>query len=252
MSNSLSDLERQRLVVENLGCIQAALRSLLPVHPSVCVDDLIGAGHLGLVRASLRYIPNDKTAFATFAYPRVRGEMKEILMATSRRLKQHEALPYLDVRDAADGDADVPEAHVDRDMDPERATLSRQVLAAAERLPPTERTIIKLHFFEDWSLADLARKLGVSKVTIGRYFTRALAGIREQLDDPHASWPRARPKRKTQFSPTFKAQIVRRVRQGDLSITRIARMTKVPATNIRAWLKRATPEQDSQGQLAAA
>jgi RNA polymerase sigma factor (sigma-70 family) len=252
MSNSLSDLERQRLVVENLGCVQAALRSLLPVHPSVCAADLVGAGHLGLVRASLRYIPNDKTAFATFAYPRVRGEMKEILMAASRRLKEHEALPHLDFQDTADGEPDLPEAHANREMDPERATLSRQVLAAAERLPATERMVIKLHFFEDRSLADLARDLGVSKVTIGRYFARAIAGIREQLDDPHASWPRETPKKKTQFSPTFKAQIVRRVRQGDLSISRIARMTKVPATNIRGWLKRDTLEQDSQGQFAAA
>jgi DNA-directed RNA polymerase specialized sigma24 family protein len=137
-------------------------------------------------------------------------------------------------------------------MDPEQAMLSRQVLAAVERLPATDRVIIKLHFFEDWSLVDLARHLGVSKVTIGRYFNRALASIRAQLEDPHASWPREKPKKKTQFSPAFKAQIVRRVRQGDLSITRVARMTKVPSTNIRAWLKRATPEQDSQGQLAAA
>src|SRR5512138_1429879 len=107
MSNSLSALERQRLVVENLGCVQAALRSLLPVHPSVCVDDLIGAGHLGLVRASLRYIPNDKTEFATFAYPRVRGEMKEILITASRRLKEHEALPHRHLQDSAYGEADM-------------------------------------------------------------------------------------------------------------------------------------------------
>lgn len=251
MSNSLSDLERQRLVVENLDCVQAAFRSLRAVHPSVSFDDLIGAGHLGLVRASLRYIPNDKTEFATFAYPRVLGEMKEILISASRRLKDHEALPDLDLQDAAD-EPDGLEAFETPEMDPERATLSRQVLAAVERLPETERMIIKLHFFEDWSLADLARDLGVSKVTMGRYFARALAGIREQLDDPHASWPQEKPRKKTHFSPTFKAQIVGRVRQGDLSISRIARMTKVPATNIRAWLKRATPEQESQAQLAAA
>jgi RNA polymerase sigma factor (sigma-70 family) len=252
MSNSLSDLERQRLVAENLGCVQAALRSLLPVHSSVCIDDLIGAGHLGLVRASLRYIPNDKTEFATFAYPRVRGEMKEILIAATRRLKEYERLPDLDLEDAEDVEPEVPEAFQTRDMDPERSTLCRQVIAAVERLPATERMVVKLHFFEDWSLTDLAKKLGVSKVTIGRYFSRALAGIREQLDDPHTSWPLEKPKKKTQFSPAFKAKIVSRVRQGDLSITRIARMTNVPATNIRAWLKRATPEQDSQSQLVAA
>lgn len=252
MSTSLSEPERQRLVVENLACVHAAARSFLPVHPSVSVDDLVSAGYLGLVRASFRYIPNEKTEFATFAYPRIRGEMQEVLMVAGRRLKQHAALPDLDLLDAADDAPDVLGVHEDRMMDPERATLSRQVLAAVERLSETERMVIKSHFFEDRSFAEIARDLGVSKVTIGRYFARALAGIREQLDDPHASWPREKPKKKTQFSPTFKAQIVRRVRQGDLSISRIARMTKVPATNIRAWLKRDTVEQDSQSQLAAA
>jgi len=252
MSLKLSDAERNSLVVENLACVHAAANSFWPLNAAVSLDDLISAGYHALVLASRRFDPGRNTSFSTFAYPQVRGAMKDILISLGRALKHHTELPELDSDpDAPERAAESLAAFVDPAPDPERKRLTTEVLDAVKKLPEPERSILRAHFLDDRPLTEVAAELGISKVTASRVLARAIAAVREKLDDRVASWPRPVPRPKNRFPPSFKAQVLRKAREAGLSVARLSRETKVPASTIHDWLKRANVRED-QEQLAAA
>jgi RNA polymerase sigma factor FliA len=77
-STNRRDLERQAL--DLIPAIRRMARSLarkLPKH--IAVDDLIGAGHLGLTQALRSYEPQDGVAFEAYALCRARGAMLDEL-----------------------------------------------------------------------------------------------------------------------------------------------------------------------------
>ncbi len=253
MPSLLSDAERKRLILEHLRLVHATVNSVRRRNRSIPEDELVSAGYRGLVFASHRFDPNATASFATFAFHRIRGEIQDFLDSAYQHRKLYVVLSEIDPvsRTCQTTTQDLTSSR--QEVSPERLTLTAQVLAAVERLPETERTILKEHFFDERPLSDIAIDLGVSKGTMSRLLARALAAIREELHDPLAEWPQEMPKSKTRFSPTFKAQIVRRAQQGGLSISRLARETNVPKTNIREWLKHAAKEKStSETQLAAA
>jgi RNA polymerase sigma factor (sigma-70 family) len=279
----LSDSERQRHVLGHLGLVHSAARHFRRASSLIPADELVSAGYRALVSASQRFDPTRHLAFSTYAYPRIRGEMQDLVEAELNRHKRTLLLSELDaLAQQRHGDSDPEELTAlwqldsssqvtlnclsrpgTEDLIPslrlpnaERVTLIAQVLAAVERLPETERTVLKAHLFDDRPLSEIGADLGVSKVTASRILARAIEAIREQLNDRLAEWPEETPKTKARFSPTFRADIVRRAQQAQqvgLSIARLARETKVPATNIREWLKRASsPANNTEDQRVAA
>jgi RNA polymerase sigma-B factor len=64
----------------------------------------------------------------------------------------------------------------------ERQAL-RPLIAA---LPPRERTIVMLRFFEERSQSEIAEAVGVSQMHVSRLLSRTLAHLREQLDSTMA------------------------------------------------------------------
>jgi RNA polymerase sigma factor FliA len=71
--------------------IARGFRRLLP--PGVDVDDLVGAGNLGLVEAARRFDPARGTSFHTFATHRIRGAIRDSLRQAdpiSRSLRSHQ------------------------------------------------------------------------------------------------------------------------------------------------------------------
>lgn len=50
------------------------------------------------------------------------------------------------------------------------------------RLPPKERQIIVMRYFEDKTQTDIARLLGISQVQVSRIEKKVLAGIREKMN----------------------------------------------------------------------
>jgi len=54
-------------------------------------------------------------------------------------------------------------------------------------LPPRERTILHLRFFEGMTQSEIAARLGISQMHVSRLLARSLAELRAQADDDTAS-----------------------------------------------------------------
>ena len=67
------------------------------------------------------------------------------------------------------------------ELDPDRKARVRQVQAAIDALPPSQRMIVHLHRFEDMSFAEIGSVLGVSEGAARVRAFRAYAALRERL-----------------------------------------------------------------------
>lgn len=73
---------------------------------------------------------------------------------------------------------------VEVDEDPFSSALDKQVVRELlERLPPRERTILSLRFFEELSQSQIAQRVGTSQVHVGRLIAASLARLRAYLND---------------------------------------------------------------------
>jgi RNA polymerase sigma factor FliA len=71
---------RERLIVHYLGLVKYVAGRLAAGLPeSVDIDDLVGAGMLGLMKAVEAYDPEKKVKFETYSLPRIRGAMLDEL-----------------------------------------------------------------------------------------------------------------------------------------------------------------------------
>jgi len=64
-----------------------------------------------------------------------------------------------------------------------RQAESATVRAALMTLPPKQRAVVVLRFYEDLPEAEVAEALGVSRGTVSRYTARALAALRGRLNE---------------------------------------------------------------------
>jgi RNA polymerase sigma factor (sigma-70 family) len=64
----------------------------------------------------------------------------------------------------------------------ERRDVMRQLDGAIANLPPDDQVVLKLRFWEDMSVADIARTLGVDQKPLYRRVERLLRGLRSQLE----------------------------------------------------------------------
>ena len=60
---------------------------------------------------------------------------------------------------------------------------SAVVREALMTLPPKQRAVVVLRFYEDLTEVEVAETLGVSRGTVSRYTTRALAALRDRLGE---------------------------------------------------------------------
>ncbi len=70
----------KQMVLDNLPLVTSIVnRVCAALQPTVSLEDLIGAGTLGLVEAAHRYDPSAGAKFCTFAYARVKGAVVDFL-----------------------------------------------------------------------------------------------------------------------------------------------------------------------------
>jgi RNA polymerase sigma-B factor len=55
-----------------------------------------------------------------------------------------------------------------------------------QKLPPRERRIVELRFFEEMSQSEIAEEVGISQMHVSRLLRRSFERLRELVDDPDA------------------------------------------------------------------
>lgn len=134
------------------------------------VDDLVGPGHEGLVRAARRFSARHGASFKTFAGYRVRGAMLD----AARELPPREQVdPAVLARLPA------------RDPDAEQAALAAEAAGRVRRalavLPARERHLVVRVYFEGAAIRDAGSEVGVTKSWASRLHARALRRLRRAL-----------------------------------------------------------------------
>jgi len=231
--------DRERLALAHLiqvRCIAQKLSSRLPA--SIELNDLVGAGVLGLLDAIDKFDPSLSVKFRTYAEVRVRGAILDSLRkldwcprSVRRRIKQlerardeleqslgrspteHEICERMNIpleefhglaaqaraftvasfeSQAEQGDdkkegirpAYIAEA-------PERgpfwlcqtSEIRDRVAAALAKLPSRERLVVLLYYFEDMSMEELGRVLGVSRGAVSFIHSKAIGKLRVKLNE---------------------------------------------------------------------
>ena len=184
------------------------------------LDELVSAGHIGLMEALKNFDESRGLAFTTFAATRVRGAMLDELRRqdrvprsvrakarqlhsvrsalgnrlgrrpTQREIATAAGMPVdrlwhwqLDVERADDVSLD--ERLACMAMDPaDRLDNDRArtcLLEAMAELGDAEQRVLSMYFFEDQTLQEIAPHLGVSESRVSQIRTKALGRMRERL-----------------------------------------------------------------------
>ena len=132
-------------MVDRVAVIAKALRFQMP---QVTVDDLISAGHEGLVQAALRYDPTSDVPFRAFAHYRIRGAMidcaRRAVPAVRTRTRAQRAMEAtLAVLEHAQAEQAALDAAATRTLQ-DRVAAAAEVIKAAttaillSKLPPLD------------------------------------------------------------------------------------------------------------------
>lgn len=186
-------------------------------------DDLISAGHEGLVDAAGRFDPTRGAQFTTFAYYRVRGAVMDYVRKSAQseprlraRASAQAALDALAedasarrVRGVSDSAVDAAESLAsvldaaavvftvtecaeavsshDPPLDADEALARKEQLALVnarlDRLPEKERQMIKLVYFEGHTIEEAGLTFGLSKSWSSRLHARALSLLRAEVGE---------------------------------------------------------------------
>jgi transposase-like protein len=119
---------------------------------------------------------------------------------------------------------------------PDRQVLTSQVLAAVDRLPPDLRDLVRRYYLDDQALSSAGRQLGISKTRASIRLSRAIALLREDLDDGATIWPSTtrRPKRR-RFSKRFKSDFLRKALEPSANAKKLARDLGVSPSTVWNW-----------------
>jgi RNA polymerase sigma factor for flagellar operon FliA len=164
------------------------------VPPCVTLDDLIGAGTIGLMQAVDRFQLSRGLQFATYAKHRIRGAMLDFLREEDplSRTERRRTRTASATADGALPTTISPEqlpAHEPRsESAPARCFSTRFVDRvdldrARQCLSERENRVISLLFNLDWQNRDVARQLGVNESRVSQIRHAALSKLRARLRD---------------------------------------------------------------------
>ena len=191
---------------------RTALRVKRQLRLATELDELMGAGYVGLLEARQRFEEGRGVPFAAFAHYRVRGaifdhvrQMGHLSRAEHARRRRAEtadiALEAVEHVTPSDTDAlcelaDVfgklstafvlSAAGAEEQASPEEQVMSAidhaRVRRALRALPGRELLVVQGIYFEDRVLNDIGAELSITKSGVSRIHTRALARLRAAMD----------------------------------------------------------------------
>ncbi len=189
---------RTQLLDRYLGLVHHGAHQLARrLSRDVEIDELIGAGTLGLVQALEGFDPDRGRAFGTYAMPRIRGAMLDELRAWDREPRSDSGQPLEEGRDeSGDGapragrchGAPMPSSSSDaggavhdavEGVDP-AGPLDR-LRGVFERLGGRDRLVLALDRYEELSPRQIGEILHCSESRISLIHARALRRLRVAL-----------------------------------------------------------------------
>jgi RNA polymerase sigma factor FliA len=193
-SDAQTPTTREATIVQHLTHVHALAKRLrCHVPPCVTLDDLIGAGTIGLIQAVDRFQPSRGLQFATYAKHRIRGAMLDFLREEDP-LSRTERRRTRTANAAAEGALpttisleQLPARELQREYAP-RCSSTRfadrvDLDHARQCLSERENRVISLLFDLDWQSRDVARQLGVNESRVSQIRSAALAKLRARLQD---------------------------------------------------------------------
>lgn len=189
---------RDILIVEYTPLVRLVATQLSSRMYSVEQDDLLSYGIFGLIAAMERFDDARDVKFETFAVPRIRGAMIDELRAADweprsvrdRRRAAHAApasdpsvnLQPVVISPFDDHDESFFVDHaattaVEFDVNSMRTRL----VNAIEELPPRERVVLALYYYENLTLAEIGTVLGVTESRVSQLHTRAVTGLNASM-----------------------------------------------------------------------
>jgi RNA polymerase sigma factor for flagellar operon FliA len=200
-----------------------AVRVRAQLELTTDVEELMAYGFRGLLEAQSRFDPTRGVQFSTFAYYRVRGAIldgvRQMAYLPRKVHAQRKAAEALDraAEEASDRRGADPGARADAGAaleaiddilgktcaayvisavgqaddqagpGPEAQAIAEQerhrVRDALAVLPERERTLVEGHFFENRTLEEIGEEMGISKSWASRLCSRALARMRDALEE---------------------------------------------------------------------
>lgn len=189
--------------------VAAELLARFPAH--VDRQDVRAAAEYGLVQAANAYDASKGVAFTTFAYYRIRGAVFDLLRETVKATRFEEAAneymidysaaagagapSYAEVRNVAVGIVasyflsleNLSSEPAVQSADAPLDTLLRQeqqkgIRQALKTLPEKNRKVLEAYYFEDLTLEEIGKRLGLSKSWVSRMHAKGLEMLRPAVE----------------------------------------------------------------------
>lgn len=215
--------DREQQIRQLLPMVRQVARRVLRVIPAASLDDLIGDGSIGLIRAVDTFDPERGVSLEGYARKVVVGTMlnglrrmdpiserirRRIRRAEEARLalaQEREGMPtMIEMERRMDGlrhartvvyrhttlslDAPLPPdefAPFDLDADPAmavlRASMAREVYEAVLLLPPRQRKIVAMHYYQKVSLHAISSQMDVTPQRVSQLHLNALSKLRSTI-----------------------------------------------------------------------
>ena len=207
----------QDLVEKHLGYAHAIAAEVLKKYPRYAErEDVNRAAEFGLVQAAHAYDSSRGISFTTFAYYRVKGAIYDHLRSSWRAAKFEEAAnefmreysesaprgttpeeAYEEVKNIASSAASsyllslegLPEEPEEQSTESPLESVLRgeerdAIDAALAQLPSKNREVLRKYYFEDLSLEEIGREMGLSRSWVCRLHAKGLALMGECLRSP--------------------------------------------------------------------
>jgi RNA polymerase sporulation-specific sigma factor len=165
--------ECERLVIANQSLVHGWVQTAMERYrlPESLRDDLVSAGHRGLIQAADRFDPSRGVKFKTFAARVVSADI-------------------IDTLRTRDGAREVTEVSLDgfasEQPSPEKQAITAQELKCVretvQELNTRERALIEAHYGRGLTLREAADELGISRSYASRVHARAIETIRNRHD----------------------------------------------------------------------
>jgi RNA polymerase sigma factor FliA len=171
---------RDEYVEANIHLVDAIARRLKAGRswpPNIDIEDLRGAGYVGLLQAAERFTRAANIQFASFAQHRIKGEMLELVRR--RQLKEASAEPLPERNDRARSGrynrvVEINVADERSGLEIDRIETRERVQALLSRLTPREQEALRAYYLEANTLEAVGERLGVSTSQSGRIVRAAV------------------------------------------------------------------------------